>query len=434
MSSEDLLLSKLFDAKTKDEIDAVLAEAPDASKLLESTGSRNKTAPNFFASEGNFDLAMHCVVKHGYNPNTSDKDGRNILFDAVRDGKTGSLSFVKDMIDLYKANVNHEDGFGDSPMHYACMNQSGDVSSVDFIQLLIEKGAKINAVAYNGKTPFLSAVAFAGAGLNAAKFLATNNAAVLDAVDSDGTNALIHSCHGDGRYNVAEWLLSLDKFDVNYANQNGVTALAQLFGFGASKDALQVAELLIAKGAKASVDSKGKTLLHKAAGFGSGKLDLVRFVADKLFENQLNVVDVQGRTPLHEACDFGNGSPRIIEFLVSRGANVNAVDSEGNTPMHILLDNFDSIGSSAGKAASALMKAGADVNIANKAGLTALDQAELSQPDIVDLLKGLVIEEEESDDDEKDWDDDNDPFDMSSDSDNDIDEDALQKLKDFSWD
>lgn len=74
---------------------------------------------------------------------------------------------------------------------------------------------------------------------------------------------------------------------------------------------------------------------------------------------------------------------RFIDFVLTKKPNVNLQDAAGDTPLMLALRNGDS------QLVEKLVNAGADVNIANKAGVTSLNYALVSVKDPV-LLEKLI--------------------------------------------
>jgi ankyrin repeat protein len=71
--------------------------------------------------------------------------------------------------------------------------------------------------------------------------------------------------------------------------------------------------------------------------------------------------DKNGNLPIHIAAQ--NGHFEIIEFLISKGANVNAQNNKGNTALHM------AIGYEYYTCANLLLRAGADPELKNRAGI-----------------------------------------------------------------
>lgn len=116
------------------------------------------------------------------------------------------------------------------------------------------------------------------------------------------------------------------------------------------------AKLLIRRGADLSVrDANGQSLVQRAA-----RPDIVNLLLekdDRLFDCMT----------LHD--DVILESPEFVQRLINRGDNLNALNNEGNTPLMQAAKRGDA------KAAFVLMEAGANLNIHNSFGETAMHLA-----------------------------------------------------------
>jgi serine/threonine protein kinase len=151
--------------------------------------------------------------------------------------------------------------------------------------------------------------------------------AEVNAKDSLGRTAL-HVAVSRRHSEVAELLLT-EGADANVKDvEHGWAPLHAAAYNGDSK----TAESLIANGADLSVkDAKmGRTPLHVAAANGDSKM------TELLIANgaRLNAKDdSDGATPLHEAAVWGH--KEVVELLLARGAAVNARTDSGWTPVHL---------------------------------------------------------------------------------------------------
>ena len=127
------------------------------------------------------------------------------------------------------------------------------------------------------------------------------------------------------------------------------------------------------------INQDGQTPLFYA---GNAKLiaQLLRAGADA------RVRDAKGRTPLFFCSFYGDGS-EMVRLLMQRGIRINTQDNEGNTALMMAVMMGETTG------VQALLDSGANPNIKNKAGKTALQIAreeidhEYNRNEIVKLLK-----------------------------------------------
>ena len=126
-----------------------------------------------------------------------------------------------------------------------------------------------------------------------------------------------------------------------------------------------------------SIDSRGKTALHKAAHYGL--CNVIQFLIQKNAYIQAKCNN--GFTPLHEASCYNKTN--AITLLIQHGADINAVTLQGFTPLHVAAIKNQS------SAIELLLKYGADISVLCSAeGWTPREWAEHHGcKEAVDLLK-----------------------------------------------
>jgi ankyrin repeat protein len=329
------------------------------------------------------------------------------------------------------ANVNSEDRWGWTPLHYACSKDHKDT-----VEFLLSKGADLNAREEERKTPIMVAK---GEGHNDVVELLRQHGAIEslhDAViieDPNGLESMIakgadvnakdengqaplHVAVCRGSKKMAELLLkkgarieALDKFgqtplydavdyqklevarllldrgaDVRATMTSGDTALDA----AVAKGYKEMAELLLAHGAAINGEGTDRTPIHEA--MKTGQEDMVGFLTakgadiptvhaaayfgrvDQVKELLASGVDINARdktrfTPLH--CAACGNRTDMAEYLIGKGADVNASDRQDSTPLHYAID------AGLREMTELLLAKGAKVNLKDKAAQTALLEA-----------------------------------------------------------
>jgi uncharacterized protein len=230
------------------------------------------------------------------------------------------------------ARINTADPDGISPVLMAIINGHYDVAG-----FLLNQGADPNLADDTGRTPLFSAVDF--------NTMPVSNRPSPKVIDNQLSSLDLIKLLLDKGANVNAQLLKqqpyrtkLDRGDDTMLT-TGTTPLLR-----AAKAAdLPAMRLLLAKGADPKLATRaGITPLMAAAGLGSKEEDTTgRFKteAEAIEAIQLcldtgvdiNAANGQGQTALHAAAL--KGDDQVVEFLADHGANLEAKDRRGNTPL-----------------------------------------------------------------------------------------------------
>jgi len=298
-------------------------------------------------------------------------------------------------------NVDVRDKFGYTPLHKACIR-----ANKELISLLLDKGADIHAKCYEGEYPGSTPL-----------FLATmcspivdvvemllSRGAKMDALTMDG-GTMLHAAVSGGNMNTVKLFLEGKQMDIHARRKDGATVLIDAVQHSGNKALI---EYLIAKGADINaVDNAGANVMSKAL-FG-GKVDLFDFLLLKGAKMKVpnsspplhyaamgghkesvewllaKKVDINekakdGTTALMHACKE-SGNVQVLQLLHSKGGALDAVDGAGLTALHYAVE-FDLVDS-----VEYLLANGAKANVAAANGATPLFAAILNADMTATLAK-----------------------------------------------
>ena len=313
------------------------------------------------AAERNDLKAIAYLLDHGVDVNSRDEQGRTALH------ITGS-AYTAEFLLARGADINATDNSGATPLLVAAIGPSPQLA-----ELLISKGADIHRCNQYGDTP-LHCAAYAGTPRIIKMLL--DRGADINAVNKSGKTPIFEAIEN-----------------------HKAAAVALLIQEGADLAARKVAAFCS--------DSPLEAALVPEDRQGSF------FYYDNIIQLLVQAVDVtkkdeDGDTVLLRAVkrvDMYTGYARIIPALIKRDADVNATNNIHATPLFLAvleaascnkrpLDDVDTkICNIYHKIILQLLSAGADVNIRDFAGRTALTEAkEGNLEDIVSILrkKGAV--------------------------------------------
>ena len=269
-----------------------------------------------------------------------------LMLDAAKAGDTkrltSTLGFVR--------NINFMDDTRATALHHAASGGYNDV-----VQLLLTKGASIDAVDKDNNTPLHRA---ASDGHTSIVELLLEKGASTEVVNKDN-NTPLHCAAWNGHTSTVELLLSKGA-STEVVNKSNETPLHLAARYGHPS----TVELLLSKGTSIDAEDKyNNTPLHHAA--FSGHTSTVELLLSKGASTE--VVDKSNETPLHLAAWSGHTS--TVELLLSKGASIEVTNKDNDTPLHLAAQygHYSTV--------ELLLEKGASAEVVNKDNNTPLHRA-----------------------------------------------------------
>ena len=261
------------------------------------------TALMVAAEKGKTEL-VNLLLDHGGDLNLKDAQGFTVLDYAVNNGQTQLAKTLLSKGAASKNNYKSEAEMLVTVTNFALL-EAASRTNLAQVKAQLDAGADINSRSRLGKTPLMLAVEY-GYGRSDVPQLLIEKGANLNAVDNDGNTALMIAI--DRNNTEAAQLLLKNKAAVSPRNKDGRTAL-HIAAAGVRR---QPVGWLLAAGPDVTASSAGVDLQG---------LDV-------------NAPDGSGRTPLMLAADNEGYVPDdVMELLLSKGARIDAQDPNGNTAL-----------------------------------------------------------------------------------------------------
>jgi ankyrin repeat protein len=237
---------------------------------------------------------------------------------------TGKLNIVQLLISR-GADVNATTSTGSTPLHGATLYNHEAI-----VRLLVANGGNVNASNQGGYTPITNAVS--SGNLSTIKFLVESGASITSA--PPGGRIPLHSAILSCNLPLVEYLLSAgaDPKAVNPEGEDAVATavLSSMWRLDGYENLPAILEVLLKAGGDPNhVLGSGRTPIMWAA--GGNDTAIVRI----LVEGGANpsAVAANGATPFGEAVE--SGALDAAKYLAGKGAITDAVDSvSGRTPLH----------------------------------------------------------------------------------------------------
>lgn len=246
---------------------------------------------------------------------TDEQSGRTVLIDAIL---AGDAEKIEKLLEA-GASPNKTTKDGKSPLHYAAR-----LGYFDGVNLLLEAGAQVNPRDKNLATPLFDAISCPQP-LNMIDLL-LEAGANADIPDNAGKIPL-HAAAESAPVSVIRQLIEATQ-NPNRPDEKGYQPLHRACEKN-TVDAVQA--ILFERVAVFSSVMDGDTCLHLAASRSDSTA-----VADYLLTTDaaqlVNAVNLNGRSPLHLA--VLNRREGLVSAMLDAGAHVNMPDSKGFTPLH----------------------------------------------------------------------------------------------------
>ena len=298
-----------------------------------------------------------------------------------------SLAEINSLLDK-GANIESREGkYNWTPLHAAiCFAKPENESRcLGVIDLLLKRGANIEALDALGRTPLYSAVGYKVLPhqhrLVAIVRLLLNSRANTEARGEHGYTPL-HYVISEKEHisNAPEIIAILLEHKANFDSRDDdnntplYSVLRSLGKFNADK-VEEIVALLLKHDAHINARNKhGYTALHLVAGEshkGETSLKMMKLLLDNGADTKIQ--DEYGNTPLHLIADSDNETAiKMMKLLLDQNAHINASNKSGDTPLHLavrrlahIIHNIEMV--------KLLLDRGADVAICNHAGKIPFD-------------------------------------------------------------
>lgn len=371
------------------------------------------------AAENGHIRIVKLLLANGADVNEIRNDGRSALHCAVQ----REFYKVIDCLLECGADVNLKVS-GDSPLHFAAA-----IGNLKILKLLLSNGAELNATNLSDATPLFIAVQ---RNRNEIVECLVKHGADVNIHDQDSTiksfnytSDCIHdlrSCRGlrpliiavdNSNLDIVEILLNCgapadienEKVSpLHLASANGSLEIVKvLLGFGANINSVceenytpfshaiangktETFMCLLSTGVNFNINSSN-SVLHIAVSAVKKDKNIVALLLD--FGADVRATSVDNKTALHCAISFGNSREQrhLFRLLLDYGSDVNAQEKMGNTPIHIAAQEGDF------EAAEVFLEYGADLDVINNEGYTALKYSmDAIQDDLILFLYNLNSE------------------------------------------
>lgn len=361
-------------------VSIAIAQALLGAGLDVDTPSRNGITPLMSASRAGHGELVTFLLANRANVLLKDNKGRSPLALAALDGR---VAIVTSLLHAGASLQNDQ----------SCV-LAASRGHVDVLRILISAGIDVNMAVENGTTALLSA-----ARNGSSVFWRETVRELLNAganpnhKDGAGRNSLFHLAQGSEIYDTSKYeevfrALVDAGGDMHATDKNNNT----LFMWSARRGACRLLKLLLAAGLSSQgSDNRGRNAIMLASMMGGdGRAAAVKLLLDAGVDP--NQRDCDGHNALRLAA-ISSHSPKILRTLLRAGMDPHESDANGLTMLMLVASNkrvplFDNDKQGiVSKMISALTGAGVGVDLRDKLGNTALMYAAIHNGPVAPLLK-----------------------------------------------
>ncbi|MDR2901551.1 MAG: ankyrin repeat domain-containing protein [Lactobacillales bacterium] len=306
------------------------------------------------------------LLDAGVNVNIVDKIGYNALnyIYAIDD-----ISIVKLLISA-KIDVNNPSkNSKETPLHNAVKYDK----NIEFIQVLLDAGADVNARGNAQETPLHTAAKEIKSAKTVEMLL--KNGADVNALNSYSQTPLMLAAVRYVDEGIVPTLLSAKNINLEITDSRGETAL--FYAVGRNADLDEIIKPIVGAGANVNaIRENGDTILIAALRRGNNP-ETIRYLVE-------SGVDVNQKDALFVAFSQ-HSNPKVIEALVKGGADLKKTDSAGYTPLaHALNRNHSA------ETIRVMLDYGAPVNAKTASGVSILELAKSKYNESDEVISMLI--------------------------------------------
>lgn len=303
---------------------------------------------SYFRSNNSMNKFLLSSGSENVEHNHRNKHGDTKLHIAIKRYQLDNVKYLLDM----GADINTKDGNGKTPLHIASsqMTNTDRYERESLVKFLLDRGADTNSRDDNGKTPLYYSSNYDlktyynfrndptsrsrtvipdcnGLDVLDAMKLLVERGADINPIDNEGRTPLhyiVRNVCGD----VITFLLE-HGVDINIKDHEGKTPIYYAIEYGRE----DVCKLLLDSGAIVNYGDGifGQHPIHLASSLYSPYI--VKLLVDHGV--YINYKDEDGQTPLHLAVMYGGDVLDILKVLLKGGADINSKNKKGQTPLKL---------------------------------------------------------------------------------------------------